>query len=142
MLAALALLLLGPTGPAGGAGADSGSDSDLPCPVVDAEANPDGSVGLAWEVVPDADGYNVFRGEDFAGHLDGSTTSVVDVGGAAGEVLRYRVTATLGEAQSEGCGEVQVTAIPDLGSPLAAALALLGGLGALAWAGRRTRGTR
>ena len=102
----------------------------------------DGSVTLTWTPAAGSDGTNVYRAEG-DGDFEYVTTTAAGVGTyldattAAGGAYAYLVTGLYGTEESEGCGFVETTAIPDLPTLMSAGLALGGSLLAFALVGRR-----
>lgn len=112
-------------------------EDDCPGPEdVQATARDDLTNEVTWSAVAGASGYNVHRatGSGSFGLLAGNVqgTSYVDEDVDQGVTYRYRVTAIVGGEETEHCGEAEATAIPDLPTAVAGAMATLGGLGAYA----------
>lgn len=109
-----------------------------PCPTdVGAVANADGSITLSFTPAAGSDGSNLFRAEGdgdfvFKGHLAAGASTTTDTDIEAGVAYSYMVTGTFGQLQSEGCGAVEVSAIPEFPTGIAAALA--GACGILSYA--------
>lgn len=116
---------------------------ELVCPPdLAATANADGSITLTFTAAAGSDGTNVYR-TDVDGHtdhlatLDGSVGTYTDLTAEAGAAYTYSVTALYGNEESEECPIVEVTVIPDLGTPIALAAAGVLGLGAYVMLRRR-----
>lgn len=109
-----------------------------------AVANDDGSVTLTWTNAAASEGTNVYRatGEgDFVYlvTLDANAESYTDTTVVANQGYAYTVTTLLGNGESEDCGVVEVTTIPELPTGLAIGLAAGGGVAAMALLGRRRK---
>lgn len=105
-------------------------------------ANPDGSVTLFWNDAPGSDGTNIYRAAD-GGDFEYLATAVpeaeayTDTTAVPGTSYEYAVTGLYGDAESQQCGVVEVTAIPEF--PTLAALGLATSGGALALLLRRRK---
>lgn len=102
-------------------------------------------VHLTWDAVAGADGYLVYRavgGGEFELAVDivdlVTDTQYFDHHVEAGTTYEYYVTAVIGDAESENCEIVEVTAIPFFPQAALGALALLGSVGALMYFRRRS----
>lgn len=125
-----------------GHGGHDGGDSGEPTCATGLVATPraDGAIVLAWDAAPGDATFDVLRAEGdaaLAPHAVTSSTEFVDVATVPGVTFRYAVTVNGLVPDPEACPVAEATAIPFLGSPLALALAAVGGVGAVAWA-RRT----
>lgn len=108
----------------------------MACPTdLVAVANGDGSVTLSWTPAPGSVGSNVYRADD-GGDFEYLATVGQDVGTytdattTPGTGYEYLVTGLYGDQESQQCGVVEVTAIPEF--PTLAAMGLATGGGALA----------
>lgn len=118
-------------------GHGQGDDASPPaCPEdVHAEAHANENVELNWTDAEEDQTYRIYRAvEDGAfQRVDETETSTfTDVDTEADVTYRYRVTAVGETGEASGCPTVEVTAIPFLPDTGLAALAALGGIGALA----------
>ncbi|HVM44391.1 MAG TPA: hypothetical protein VM582_00545 [Candidatus Thermoplasmatota archaeon] len=117
-------------------------ESAFQCGVVEARANPDGSVTLSWAALDAVDGYVILRAEgdgevaplDF---IETGATAYTDTTSVAGETYVYVVVPVLNGVPARFCESVGVTAVPFFGAPLLGALALVGVVGAYAAMRRR-----
>lgn len=83
---------------------------------------------LDWDSFPNATGYNLYRATEggpfvLLTETDANTTSHEDFDVEVGTTYQYRVTAQLGEEESDHCDEVEITAIPVFTTALAGVLA-------------------
>ncbi len=90
---------------------------------------------LDWDSFPNATGYNLYRATEggpfmILNQTDANTTSYQDFDVDVGTTYQYRVTAQLGEEESDHCDEVEITAIPVFTSVIAGALAGVLAIGA------------
>lgn len=97
---------------------------------------------IEWDSFPNATGYNLYRAEGGGGFVllaqpDGNTTSFDDFDVDVGTTYTYRVTAQVGEEETDHCDEVEVTAIPVFTTLVTGALATA--LGVTAYAATRRR---
>ena len=120
-------------------------ESEIPCPPdVSAEASVsegEAVITVTWSAVEGADGYVVYRaveGGEFEMVEATTDLTFVDEDVEAGLVYEYIVTAVIGNAESEGCESVSVTAIPFFPSLVVGALAMIGGVGAFTYMRRRS----
>jgi hypothetical protein len=109
---------------------------------VSAHANRDGSVTVNWDAMPGSFGYQVGRQADGEPNNPGygivvaPETTFHDSNTTVGVAYTYTVIG-VGAEEVTGCGKATVTAIPLFPTPLAGALALLGGVGAFVVLRRR-----
>lgn len=101
------------------------------CPTdVGVEATSTGN-RLTWAMPQEHDGaFRVYRDGEPLSVVGGTERSYLDADVQAGITYEYRVTATHGPRESQGCPAVSVTAVPFFGSPLGIALATLGSVAA------------
>ncbi|HET6399655.1 MAG TPA: fibronectin type III domain-containing protein [Candidatus Thermoplasmatota archaeon] len=116
---------------------------EYPCPTnLQAQALSTGDVKLTWTPAPDSTGTVVYRatGEgdlEYLAHVDEGVGVYVDSDTEVGVVYTYQLVAVFGDAASEDCAMVEVTAIPNF--PTLAAGVVAVGAGVLAYAGFRRR---
>lgn len=104
------------------------------CPAnPEAEAGPQGDIGLSWDPVEEAESYPIVRAQpDAEPRLVANVseaTSFTDPDADPGTTYRYTVHAWNGTARSTDCPAVEVTAVPFF--PSLAATIAIGGLAAL-----------
>lgn len=118
-----------------------GCHDNPPCPLgVTALPQDDGSIVIDWLEVEGAEEYRVYRatgGGDFILLASTENTTHTDTTAAVGVTYSYVVTAFDGVFESEDCQAVVTTAVPFFGGVVGIALALVGAVGAAAWARRR-----
>lgn len=112
-----------------------------PCPPnVTATAQEDGSILVDWDAVENATAYRIYRAsgeEDLQFHATTTDTEFLDTNTTVGTTYRYMVTAVVDGQESDDCPVVEATAIPFFPGMIAGALAVLGAVGAFAYARRR-----
>jgi hypothetical protein len=115
----------------------------ITCPTdLTAVANPEGSVTLSWTPAAGSDGTNLYRANgtddfDYVTTVGPGIATYTDTTTVPGQVVTYTITGLFGNAESQRCGEVEVSAIPELSSAVAVGLASAGGAVALLLARRR-----
>lgn len=108
------------------------------------EAHTDGPVNVVnWSEFEGADSYNLYRSESGEGFLlltttDENTTEYRDDLVEPGTSYTYAATAMVDGNETQSCDTVTITAIPFLPGLAAGALAAVGGVGAYAFARRRS----
>lgn len=111
---------------------DDGAPEPGACPdELRATPQESGAIRLDWTAPgQDVSSYRLLRdGETLA---EVQETGFTDTTSVPGETYRYEVVAELDTGKVDGCGAIEVTAIPYFGSPLLAAIGLGAGLIVLA----------
>ncbi|MEA3165391.1 MAG: hypothetical protein QOJ26_243, partial [Thermoplasmata archaeon] len=113
----------------------------IACPTnVAAVARDDGDILLTFTPPAGVEGIRVFRTDGAIqplATLPPDATSYLDTTTEVGQGYAYMVMAFSGDLQSTGCPAMEVTAIPDLGSPWAIGAASAGSLALMAFVRRR-----
>lgn len=115
----------------------------MECPTeLAATARGDGGVNLTFSPAPGSDGTNIYRAEgtgdfEFLATVGPGETAYADNTTEPGVTYTYTVTALYGDSETQECGQVEVTTIPDL--PTFAAVGAAGVLGTAAYAVARRR---